>query len=108
MVFLGLYRMFVFTCQADVGRPVGPCHDSRARVGVAGVQVGRCRSSTTQLGNLNGMSFGLMITHSIHNLQQNIYRKGLNTKQAEFAVKIYKSHRQCRLTMTTSVELLLN
>ena len=31
-----------------VGRPVGPCHDGRARVGVAGVQAGRCRSSMTQ------------------------------------------------------------
>ena len=65
-------------------------------------------SHTFKLGNLNGMSIGLMVTHSIHNLQQNIYRRGLNTKQAEFAVKIYKSHQQCRLTTTTSVELLLN
>ena len=40
---------FVYFMLADgVGRPIGPCHDGRARVGVAGVQVGRCRSSTTQ------------------------------------------------------------
>ena len=37
--------LFIHT---GVGRPIGPCHNGRARIGVAGVQVGRCRSSMTQ------------------------------------------------------------
>jgi len=37
-----------------------------------------------------------------------IDRKGLNARQAEFAVKKYKSHRRCGPTLMMSVGVLLN
>ena len=36
------------------------------------------------------------------------FRKGLNAKQAEFAMKKYRSHRRCGPAVMMSVEVLLN
>ena len=46
----------------------------------------------------------LVLTHTL----LIFHRKGLNAKQAEFAVKKYKSHRCCGPSMMMSIDVLLN